>query len=144
MRATPARLNHAPVRDDVASRALPDVRLRGEQALMGRDSREAGIPLIVGVTGHRDPRPEQCDALTARVREVLTDLRRRCPSTRIVVLSGLAEGADHLVARVALELQLELVAVLPMPRTAYEDDFPDAASRAVLADLLGKADRCIE
>ena len=111
---------------------------------MAQTSSGAGIPLIVGVTGHRDLRPEQGDALAARVREVLEDLRRRCPNTPVVVLSGLAEGADRLVAQIALELGMGLVAVLPMPRSAYEDDFPDAASRADLANLIERSRRCVE
>ncbi|HEY1295491.1 MAG TPA: hypothetical protein VGJ60_20625, partial [Chloroflexota bacterium] len=61
------------------------------------------VPLLVGVTGHRDLRHADQRYLEGAVRAVLHDLRTRCPSTPLILLSPLAEGADRLVARVALD-----------------------------------------
>ena len=87
-------------------------------------------PLVVGVTGHRDLRDEDVPHLERRVRHIFERLREDYPSTPFLVLSPLAEGADQLVARVALhpEFGARLVVPLPMPVELYEKDFetPDA------------------
>lgn len=68
------------------------------------DSRRCGpVPLIVGVTGHRDLNPDHLDQLRARVREGLTELKQACPHTPLVIISPLVDGADQLVAEIALE-----------------------------------------
>ena len=97
------------------------------------------LPLVVALGGHRDLREEDVPTLEARVREALSDLRRRHPHTPLVLLCSLAEGADRLGARVALALGIGLVASLPLPREEYERDFTTPASRAEFADLLGRA-----
>ncbi len=51
-------------------------------------------------------------------------------------LSSLAEGADRLFAREALELGYELVAVLPFARAEFERDFEGA--EALAPDALGE------
>ena len=58
-------------------------------------------------------------------------LRSQYPATPFVILSGLAEGAERLVARIAMEeMDAALVAVLPMPPDDYEGDFESDASKA--------------
>lgn len=82
-------------------------------------------PFVVGVTGHRDLRAEDVPRLEHRVRHIFERLRERHPFTPFLVLSPLAEGADQLVARVALlpEIGARLVVPLPMPAELYEKDF---------------------
>lgn len=63
---------------------------------------------------------------------------------RLELHSGLAEGADRLVARQALELGCALHAVLPMARALYERDFTTPASREQFATLLAAAERVVE
>ncbi len=75
----------------------------------------AAIPLIIGVTGHRDLVEDEEPAIRERVREYLSDLRARWPGTPLIVASQLAEGADLLVAEEAHALGLELVFLLPLP-----------------------------
>ena len=72
------------------------------------------IPLIVGVTGHRDLLPEDLQKLKELVREVFQTLKAKHPHTPLVLLSPLVEGADQLVAEVALEQDVgaQLLAVL--------------------------------
>ena len=56
-----------------------------------------------------------------------------------MLLSALAEGADRLAARVALELGARLVVPMPMPRPLYEDDFNTPSSRDEFADLVDRS-----
>src|SRR5437773_400418 len=63
-----------------------------------------GLPLVIGITGHRDLRGEDRAALEQQVRGIFMDLRNRYPATPLYLLSPLAEGADRLVARVALNM----------------------------------------
>ncbi len=89
------------------------------------DASSAGlIPIVVGITGHRDLRDGDVAPLQAAVRRFLERLRRDYPSSPLVLITPLAEGADRLAARVALELGAELVAPIPLPRADYARDFP--------------------
>ena len=97
------------------------------------------LPLVIGVTGHRDLKPEEVPEIERRVRELLTDMRERYPSRRLRLLSPLAEGADRLVARVAVELGLELAVVLPMPRDIYHSEFSSPESIAEFDRLCRQA-----
>jgi Ca2+/Na+ antiporter len=113
----------------------------------GRPSEERGIfplPLVIGVTGHRDLREEDREPLETRVRNIFEDLQSRYPSTPLILLSPLAEGADRLVAKVALAKGVRLIVPLPMPRALYEQDFQSKASRDEFNKLLQHAERCFE
>jgi hypothetical protein len=88
------------------------------------------IPLFVGVTGHRDLHPEESRAIAPSLREFVTELRAALPSTPIMVLSRLAEGADQLVASIAIAAGCESACVLPLERTAYRESFGSDAARA--------------
>jgi hypothetical protein len=76
-------------------------------------------PLVIAVAGHRDLRPQDLDTLRHEVRGVLDAIHYQKPGERLLVLSGLAEGADQLAAEVALEQGIALAAVLPMPLDIY-------------------------
>lgn len=99
------------------------------------------LPLTIGVTGHRDIKTNDIEIVGERLREWFLELSRNHPHTPLRLLSGLAEGADRIAARVFLDArdalarqgvsraeQWELVAVLPMAEEAYRDDFPDTIS----------------
>lgn len=113
----------------------------------------ADIPFRVriGVTGHRalsDP-----ERIGKSVREILNtrifDLferplpaKRRDVPLAFTVLTPLAEGADHLVAREALKFHgSEIVVVLPLEREDYARDFATAESKAEFDELCQKAGR---
>jgi hypothetical protein len=85
------------------------------------------LPLVIGVTGHRDLREQDVAQLEAEVAGIIARLRHDYleddGETPIIVLSALAEGADRLVARVALAQGARLIAPLPMPREEYARDF---------------------
>jgi len=98
-------------------------------------------PLVIGVTGHRDLRPDDLPHLEQNVKHVFERLRERYGSTPLLVLSPLAEGADRLVARVGLldEFGARLVVPLPMPAALYEADFEEPGSVHEFRELLARA-----
>ena len=98
------------------------------------------LPLVIGVTGHRDLRPDDIPALEALVRRVVEEVKDAHPHTPLMLLSPLAEGSDRLVARVGLELGVRLVVPLPLPLELYERDFASDESRTEFHRLLGLAE----
>jgi hypothetical protein len=95
------------------------------------------LPLVIGATGHRDLRDQDIPALEQEVREAIKRLKHDYlhddKETPLIVLSSLAEGADRLIARVAMKLGAKLIAPLPMEADEYRRDFvpglkPDAAA----------------
>lgn len=97
------------------------------------------IPLIVGVTGHRDIPPEDLPALEAGVQSCLKNLQTQYPSTPILILSGLAEGADRVVVRVAHEMGIDFAAILPFSESDYIKDFDTERSRTEFSDWMSRA-----
>src|SRR5947209_4846429 len=85
------------------------------------------LPLVIGVTGHRDLRDQDVPVLEREVAAIIERLRHDYlhgdSETPIVVLSSLAEGADRLVARLALAHGVRLIAPMPMPIDEYRRDF---------------------
>lgn len=128
---------------------------------MSTDRSRPGSPpkpalvLRVGVTGHRPnrlaesalPRLRRQTAdvmvlLQGIVDEALTahaDVYSAEPPPRLRAVSALAEGADTLVAELALERGMELEAPLPFAVAEYERDFPPGAARETFHRLLGGA-----
>src|SRR4029079_3760518 len=109
---------------------------RQETELTGLD---APLPILIGVTGHRDLRPEDVPRLEATLRSAFADLQKGAPHSPFILLSPLAEGADRLAARVALSLGIVLIVPLPIPQALYERDFKTAESLAEFRDLMGRA-----
>ncbi|MGC1460235.1 MAG: hypothetical protein WA825_18320 [Steroidobacteraceae bacterium] len=95
------------------------------------------LPLVIGVTGHRDLRRADFPVYRRLVSEMIGALRQQYPGTPLRVISALAEGADRLVAEVALESGCELIAALPLEAGEYERDFPDSIGefRTLLARI---------
>ena len=100
---------------------------------------EDRLPLFIGVTGHRDLLDQDRPRLCAAVRQVLLTLVNEHPGSPLVILTALAEGADRLVARVAAEMSIPYLAVLPMPSDAYAVDFAEPGSAGELRSLLDGA-----
>ena len=99
------------------------------------------IPFLVGVTGHRDLLPVEVPAIRAAVEELLRALCAAAPEVQIVVLSSMAEGADLLVADVACELGLQLMALLPYSAARCRADLVSDAGRASFDRVLVNAER---
>ena len=98
------------------------------------------IPLVVGVSSHRDIAAGEIDAIRRRVRDFFALLQAAFPHLPIVLLSSLAEGGDQLVAREALACGARLMAPLPLPPDLYLDDFENADTREAFHALCGQAE----
>ncbi len=112
----------------------PEIRRDGK---MSPDS--IRMPLVIGVTGHRDLRADELPRIRFEVRNLLRELKERYHSRRLRILSPLAEGADRLVAKEAVELGLDLAGVMPMPRDIYYQEFSGDESIAEFEALYDLA-----
>ena len=100
------------------------------------------VPLVLGLSGHRDPRPDGLEGIRKHLVALLDDLATRFPETPFVLLNGLAEGCDQYASRWALDWaetqppcawggrRIEIMGVLPMRREWFRNDFSDEAWRA--------------
>jgi hypothetical protein len=81
------------------------------------------------VSGHRDVHSRSVDRARREVTAFLDELATLVPHTPVRVMVGMAEGADLLVARAALDRNLGVDAVLPMALDDYASDFSPEALR---------------
>ncbi len=123
----------APPKQVVSAHDAPHAAPRGttHEPTAAADGR---LPIVIGVTGHRHLREADVPDYRARITEFFESVRRRYPATPLRVISALAEGADRLVAEIALERGYELIVPLPLEPEDYERDFPDSVAefRAIL------------
>lgn len=96
--------------------------------------------LVVGVTGHRNLRVEEIDLIEKRVKTFFTDLQQRYPDLPIRLLSSLAEGSDQLVAKIAMQLGIPVIAPLPFDREWYKKDFESAEAVRLFEQQSAHAD----
>ncbi|MBD5132527.1 MAG: hypothetical protein HDT28_08090 [Clostridiales bacterium] len=104
------------------------------------------IPIIVGVTGHRNIVGEDKAEIKAKVVDSLKEIQNLCKGkdgndTPVIMLNAFAQGADMLCAEAAFELGIDVYAVLPRDEKKYIDSFDDEADRAKLFEYLSKAKR---
>jgi len=100
------------------------------------------IPLVFGITGHRDIPAEDAAKHAAEIAGLLTDYKKKNPSSPLLVLTSLAEGADRIAAGAAQALSVPFLAILPMSQADYETDF-DGSSREIFRNLIAKAAKTI-
>ncbi len=81
------------------------------------------IPMAVAVTGHRDVAPESEEQLRVALRSKLKEIMNIFPDTPFRALCGMAEGADMVFAEAALDLGMDVVAVLPAEPETFCLDF---------------------
>lgn len=98
------------------------------------------IPVIVGVTGHRDLSKINIDTFKLALKDQLQSIASKCPNTELKLLTSLSEGSDQLCAEVALELGISIIVPLPMEVDEYLESFND---RTIIKfnDLLYKAEK---
>lgn len=95
------------------------------------------IPFVVGVVGHRDIDADSETKAIAGFRDLLTSHRNLFPETPILLINGLAEGADQLSARVAHSIEGVFVAtLLPMKIEEYLNTFSSERHQADFLDLI--------
>lgn len=81
------------------------------------------IPIVIGVTGHRDLKEESIPELKSVAKRELEKLKASYPNSCFVMLNSIASGADTLCAEIALNLGFELICPLPMEVDIYKNDF---------------------
>src|ERR1022692_4482267 len=101
------------------------------------------VSLVVAITGHRDLDPAHTSWYRARIGQIFSDLRQRYPETPLLLMSGLAEGADRIAVRAAIDQGISYIAVLPMPEYLYRTDFVTEASDTEFVELRERASRCL-
>ena len=77
---------------------MNDEMLHSDDSMNPSISEYSLIPFVLAATGHRDLRPRDIDALRNEIRGIFSLTRKRMPNTPFVLMSGLAEGTDQLVA----------------------------------------------
>ena len=87
--------------------------------------KNAPIPLLIGVTGHRDILDADVPRVRKAIHSILSDYQSRFPNDKTILITMLSAGADLLAAEVALESGLEIIGLLPFDQELYLDDFPD-------------------
>ena len=100
---------------------------------------DVAVPMVIGVTSHRDIPEDEGGILRESVRDFFARLQREYPFSPLWVLSPLAEGGDQLVAEEGLKLGARLVAPLPFARELYAQDFTDPAARERFESLCAQA-----
>ena len=98
------------------------------------------VPLVIGVTSHRNIPAREMEAIWQRVRDFFARLRSEYPGLPLVVLSSLAEGGDQWVAEEAIASGIRLIAPLPLKRAQYALDFESGAARERYEYLCDKAE----
>ena len=91
--------------------------------------RSSLVPIVIGVTGHRNPSPEIIPELEIKFAAILKRIDESAPNSPMVLLSPLAVGCDRLAARIALNfpriqgIPIELVVPMPLALDDYRKDF---------------------
>ena len=98
------------------------------------------VPLIVGVTGHRNLVADEIPEIQAIVRKFLMSLQGRFPQLPIAVMTTMDEGAGQVVASEAKAMGLKLIVPLPMPVNVYTQEIKDGASRQAFETLCDGAE----
>lgn len=99
------------------------------------------VPLLVGVVGHRDLLPGEVPAIRVAAGRLLRAIRDRQPDVPVKLLSAQAEGADLLVADIAHELGIGIVAVLPYSGSQCRADLTSDGARAAFDRTMARAER---
>jgi len=84
------------------------------------------IPLVIGVTGHRDIHEDDIDGLKSKIEIIFQSLIKKYEYTPMILLSPLADGADRIVAEVALDKFACYITVsvpLPFDEPTYKNTF---------------------
>ena len=104
-------------------KAFPCQLSASDNARCFKEDSPALLPLVLGVTGHRDI--QDGERISDLLKTQIAKLQQRYPSTPLVAMSSLAEGADRIFAQTALNAGIPLYVPLPFSPEEYEKDFPD-------------------
>lgn len=99
---------------------------------------------VISVTGHRDIAESDIAALREQLQTIFKEIRSRFQHLPIRLVSGLAEGADTVATEVALEMDMAVTAVLPMPLESYSEDFTGDALEKFRSLVKGDGVKVLE
>lgn len=111
----------------IAGRFLAPAGKNGMSTETSRSLPQNVIPFVLAASGHRDLMTGDLLRLREEVSQLLSRMKQRMPTTPLLLLTGLAEGADQLVADEALKLGAYLAVVLPMPQEVYRRTLSEPA-----------------
>ncbi|NOY67009.1 MAG: hypothetical protein GXP13_06330 [Gammaproteobacteria bacterium] len=94
------------------------------------------VPIVIGITGHRDIHKGNIGVLKKRIRQLINQFREDYPDTPLIMISPLAEGADRIAASVSVEMGVSLVVPLPFHVDEYMKDFSNNESCDEFKQLL--------
>jgi hypothetical protein len=77
------------------------------------------VPIVLGVIGHREIPRGHREAISTQFRTLFEQIRDVDPGTPLILMTGLAEGADQLAAEAALASGASVRAILPFPPDIY-------------------------
>ena len=115
------------------------------------------IPIVMGITGHRNVVKDDYSDISAEIGNSFEEVLKLCnaPNDKkngtalqeaneneqppIILLTGLAQGADMLTAKVARQYNVAYIAVLPCPLDQFKKSFDDADALAELDDYIANA-----
>jgi len=95
-------------------------------------------PIVLGAAGHIDLPIEDEDVLRQSVCAEFGRLSTLYPDSPLIVVTGLAEGSDRLIAKCAQQCGLLIAAILPLPERDYETDFSSSESINEFRSLLAQ------
>jgi hypothetical protein len=101
---------------------------------------ESNVPFFVGVVGHRQLRPEEIPRLQQEFDAHIQSLLKKLRKTRIIVLTGNAEGADWIPQASKFRDHFSICAVLPFAKDEYVKDFSTKKQRAEFDQALNQCD----
>lgn len=104
------------------------------------------IPIVVGVTGHRNICEGDVALLKRQVADSLVEIKKMCndADSPVVMISGMAQGADMICAEAAFENDVPVYAALPCPKEQFIKSFNEGPDRDKLYEYLDKCARVIE
>jgi hypothetical protein len=121
-------------------------QIKNLPALFKKEGWHIQRELVIGVTGHRLHKLDLGSKhLNLSIRNTLRDIKSDYPQHKLIIMSPLAEGADRLVARIAIEeFGMALHVPLPIPYELYHTDFETHESLEEFKVLVGKAELYFE
>jgi hypothetical protein len=98
------------------------------------------LPYIIGVVGHRNIVEESKEDASNHFEKILKRYIAKYPNTPILVVTSLAEGADQLIAEVAIKVEGVFLGVLiPMSIEKYLETFSSDSAREEFNKFCAKA-----
>ena len=106
-------------------------------------AKTAKLPLVIGVTGHRNLVKGDYSAIFDEIKrnfeEIAAILTQNTEQPPMLLLTGLAQGGDMLATKVARELKIPYVAVLPCSLEEFKKSFDDLEALSELNDYIANA-----